>query len=84
MYEHTCEYCDGIVREKRVQREASSTRLALLFSRMYRSGCATSAGRATITRGDLGHARRLHRVALVASGKVAAEKSEQVPVAQFV
>jgi YgiT-type zinc finger domain-containing protein len=76
MYGYKCEYCDGIVREKIVQREAFKHKRAFVILENVPIGVCDKCGTRYY------HANLLHRVAQVAAGKVAA-KSEPVPVAQF-
>ncbi len=76
MYGYECEYGDGTVREKVVKREAFKHKNGFVILENVPIGVCDKCGARYY------HAELLHRVAQVASGKVAA-KSEQVPVAQF-
>lgn len=77
MYGYKCEYCDGIVREKIVKREAFKHKKGFVILENVPIGVCDKCGTRYY------HANLLHRVVDVAEGKVAA-KSESVPVAQFV
>lgn len=77
MYNYKCEYCDGIVREKVVKREAFKHKNGFVILEDVPIGVCDKCGTRYY------HASLLHRVAEVASGKAASEKTEQVPVAHF-
>lgn len=77
MYGYKCEYCDGVVREKRVQREAFKHKAGFVILENVPVGVCDKCGTRYY------HASLLHRVAQVAEGKTGAQRSEQVPVAQF-
>ena len=76
MYGYKCDYCDGIVREKIVKREAFKHKNGFVILENVPIGVCDICGTRYY------HADLLHRVAKVATGKVAA-KSERVPVAPF-
>ena len=78
MYGYYCEYCDGIVQEKLVKREAFKHKNGFVILEDVPIGICNKCGSRYY------HARLLHRVAEVATGKVALEKTEPVPVAHFV
>jgi YgiT-type zinc finger domain-containing protein len=77
MYGYKCEYCDGTVQEKLVAREAFKHKAGFVILEHVPVGVCDKCGARYY------HASLLHRVAEVAAGKVAADRSEQVPVAQF-
>jgi len=77
MYGYKCEYCDGIVREKIVKREAFKHKNGFVILEDVPIGVCDKCGTRYY------HSSLLRRVGEVAAGKVSA-KSEQVPVAQFV
>jgi len=76
MYGYKCEYCDGIVREKIVKREAFKHKKGFVILENVPVGVCDKCGARYY------HADLLHRVAEVATGKVTA-RAERVPVAQF-
>ncbi len=76
MYGYKCEYCEGIVREKIVKREAFKYKNGFVILDVPIGVCDKCGTRYY-------HSSLLRRVGEVAAGKVSA-KSEQVPVAQFV
>lgn len=77
MYGYKCEYCDGIVREKMVKREAFKHKNEFVILENVPIGVCDKCGTRYY------HSSLLRRVSEVVAGKVTA-KSEQVPVAQFV
>ena len=77
MYGYKCEYCDGIVREKLVKREAFKHKSGFVILEDVPIGVCDRCGTRYY------HARLLHRFADVAAGRVASEKTEHVPVAHF-
>ena len=77
MYGYKCEYCDGIVREKVVKREAFKHQNGFVILENVPVGVCDKCGSRYY------HSSLLHRVDEVAAGKVTAQ-SEQVPVAQFI
>ena len=77
MYNYHCEYCDGVVREKLVEREAFKHKNGFVILEHVPVGVCDRCGTRYY------HARLLHRVAEVAAGQVTLEKIEQVPVAVF-
>ena len=74
MYGYTCEYCDGLVQEKVVKREAFKHKNGFVILEDVPIGVCNTCGTRYY------HARLLHRVAEIAAGIVAPEKTEQVPV----
>ncbi len=77
MYGYSCEYCDGIVREKTVKREAFKHKDGFVILEEVPIGVCDKCGARYY------HARLLHRVAQVASGAALPQRAEQVPVAHF-
>jgi YgiT-type zinc finger domain-containing protein len=77
MYGYKCEYCDGIVQEKIVKREAFKHKDGFVILEDVPVGVCNKCGARYY------HASLLHRVAAVAAGRVPLEKTEQVPVAHF-
>lgn len=77
MYGYQCEYCDGIVREKIVKREAFKHKNGFVILEDVPIGVCDKCGTRYY------HASLLKRVAEIADGKVRQEKTEQVPVAHF-
>ena len=77
MYGYKCEYCDGIVQEKIVKREAFKHKNGFVILEDVPIGVCDKCG------AHYYHASLLHRVAAVADGIVPLEKTEQVPVAHF-
>ena len=77
MYGYKCEYCDGIVRERIVKREAFKHRNGFVILEDVPVGVRDKCGyryyRSTL----------LHRVEEIAAGKRSPERTEQVPVACF-
>jgi len=75
LFGYRCEYCDGTVREKRVEREAFKHRAGFVILEDVVIGvCDQCVNRYYA-------AERLMRVQAIASGKIAPERTEQVPVA---
>ena len=77
MYGYHCEYCDGVVREKIVKREAFKHKSGFVILENVPIGVCDKCGARYY------HSTLLHRVAQIAEGTVSAEKAERVPVAQY-
>jgi len=77
MYGYKCEYCEGIVRERLVPREAFKHRLGFVILENVPIGECDKCGYRYF------HASLLHRVEAIATGKTSPERTEQVPVAAF-
>ena len=77
MYGYKCEYCDGMVREKVVKREAFKHKNGFVILENVPIGVCDKCGTRYY------HSTLLRRVDEVAAGRVRA-KSERVPVAQFI
>jgi len=77
VYGYKCEHCDGIVRERIVKREAFKHRSSFVILEDVPVGVCDTCGYRYY------HSSLLHRVEEVATGKHAAERTEQVPVAVF-
>lgn len=78
MYDSPCSHCDGMVREKIVKREAFKHRLGFVILEDVPVGVCDQCGVRYY------HASILHRVQDVATGRIAAQRSEMVPVASTV
>ena len=73
---YRCEYCEGTVREKRVEREAFKHRTGFVILEDVLIGvCDTCANRYY-------SAEILKHVQAVATGKILPERTEHVPVSQ--
>lgn len=77
MYGYKCEYCDGIVREKIVEREVFKHRYGFVILEHVPIGVCDKCGYRYY------HSSLLHRVEEIATKKEAPERVEQVPVAAF-
>lgn len=77
MYGYKCEYCDGIVQEKIVKREAFKHKNGFVILEDVPIGVCDKCGTRYY------HSSLLKRVAEIAEGKAKQEKTEQVPVAHF-
>ncbi len=77
MSDYNCEHCDGIVREKIVEREAFKYKRGFVILECAPIGVCDKCGTRYY------HASLLHRVAEVAAGRSAIDKTENVPVARF-
>jgi len=75
-YGYPCDRCDGMVREKIVKREAFKHRLGFVILENVPIGVCDVCGLRYY------HASILHRVNDIATGRVAPERTDQVPVAQ--
>ncbi len=72
---YPCEYCDGKVREKRVQREAFKHKGGFVILEDLIIGVCDKCGNRYYS------AETLKRVHAVATGTIPPERTEQVPVA---
>ncbi|MGH2352834.1 MAG: YgiT-type zinc finger protein [Chloroflexota bacterium] len=77
MYGYRCEYCDGIVREQLVDREAFRHARSFVILEQVPVGVCDKCGHRYY------HASLLRRVEEVATGGRAPERTEQVPVAAY-
>ena len=77
MYGYKCEHCDGIVREHIVKREAFKHRHGFVILENVPIGICDNCGY------HYYHSTLLHLVEEIATGKQAAQRTEQVPVAAF-
>ncbi|MDQ3700327.1 MAG: YgiT-type zinc finger protein [Chloroflexota bacterium] len=75
MYDYKCEYCDGIVREVFVEREAFKHALGFVILERVPVGICDKCGHRYY------HASLIRRVEAIATGKVPPERTEHVPVA---
>lgn len=76
MYGYECDHCDGMVREKIVKREAFKHRHGFVILENVPVGVCDSCGLRYY------HSSILHRVDDVATGRVAPQGTDLVPVAQ--
>ncbi len=74
-FEYRCAFCEGTVREKRVEREAFKHRLGFVILEDVVIGVCDRCGNHYYS------ADTLKRVDAVATGEVPAERTEEVPVA---
>jgi YgiT-type zinc finger domain-containing protein len=72
---YRCEYCEGTVREKQVEREAFKHKRGFVILENIRIGICEKCGNRYYS------ADTLRRVQAIATGKVPPERTEQVPVA---
>jgi YgiT-type zinc finger domain-containing protein len=77
MYGYQCEYCDGTVRERIVEREAFKHRDGFVILENVPVGVCDKCGYRYY------HSTLLHRVAKIAARKESPTRMEQVPVAPF-
>jgi YgiT-type zinc finger domain-containing protein len=77
MYGYKCEYCNGTVREKIVEREAFKHKRGFVILEHVPIGVCDNCGTRYY------HASLLQRVAEVAAGRSVIDKTENVPVAHF-
>ena len=77
MYGYKCEYCDGIVQERVVEREAFKHRHGFVILEKVPVGVCDKCGYRYY------HSSLLHRVEEIAAEKRAPERVERVPVAVF-
>jgi len=72
---YRCEYCEGVVQAKRVEREAFKHKTGFVILENAVIGVCDKCGNRYYT------AETLKRVQAIASGQVPPERTEQVPVA---
>jgi YgiT-type zinc finger domain-containing protein len=72
---YQCEYCEGVVQAKRVDREAFKHKTGFVILEDVVIGVCEKCGNRYYTAGTL------KRVQAIASGEVRPERTEQVPVA---
>jgi YgiT-type zinc finger domain-containing protein len=77
MYGYKCEYCDGIVQERVVDREAFKHRHGFVILENVPIGVCDKCGCRYY------HSTLLHRVEEIAARKKSPERMELVPVAAF-
>ena len=77
MYGYKCEYCEGIVQPKVVEREAFKHKNGFVILEDITIGVCDSCGNRYYT------ADILHTVHEIATGKRSPEKTEEVPVAHL-
>ena len=77
MYGYRCEYCDGMVRERIVAREAFKHRDGFVILENVPVGVCDKCGYRYY------HSTLLHRVQEIAAKKKSPTRMEQVPVAPF-
>ena len=76
MYGYKCEYCNGTVRKRIIEREAFKHKKGFVILENVPIGVCDKCG-------NRYHSSEiLHRVEEIASGKKAPERTESVPVAQ--
>lgn len=75
LFGYRCEYCDGIVRPKRIDREAFKHTNGFVILEDVVIGICDRCGSRYYTAGTL---QRVHEVAI---GRAAADRVEEVPVA---
>jgi len=72
---YRCEYCEGTVQEKRVEREAFKHKTGFVILEDVVIGVCDKCGNRYYT------ADTLKRVQAIATGKIPPERTEEVPVA---
>jgi len=77
MYGYRCEYCDGTVRERLVEQEVFKHRRGFVILENVPVGVCDKCGYRYY------HSTLLHRVEDIATGKIAPQRTEQVPVTAF-
>ena len=77
MYGYRCEYCDGIVRERVIDREAFKHRYGFVILENVPIGVCDKCGHRYY------HSTLLHRVEEIAARKESPERMELIPVAAF-
>ena len=77
MYDYKCEYCDGIVRQRIVEREAFKHRAGFVILENVPVGVRDTCGYRYY------HASLLRRVDEIAAKRRLPERMESVPVAAF-
>jgi len=78
MYGYKCEYCDGIVQERTVEREVFKHRDGFVILENVPVGVCDKCGYRYY------HASLLHRVEEIMAKEKAPERMEMIPVASFV
>lgn len=73
---YRCEYCEGMVREKRVEREAFKHKAGFVILEDVAIGVCDKCGNRYYS------ADTLKRVEGIVTGKIPPDRTEQVPVAQ--
>ncbi len=74
-FNYPCEYCDGTVRQKSVEREAFKHKNGFVILEELTIGICDKCGNRYYS------ADVLHRVQELATGKISPERTEQIPVA---
>lgn len=74
MYEYRCEYCEGTVRSRLVNREAFKHKSGFVILENISIGICDSCGNRYYS------ADILHAVHEIATGKKAADRKEEIPV----
>lgn len=77
MYGYKCEYCEGTVRKRIVEREAFKHKSGFVILEKVPVGICDTCGYRYY------HSSILRRVEEVASGKISPDKTERVPVAHL-
>ena len=72
---YRCEYCEGIVRARRIEREAFKHKNGFVILEDVEIGVCDQCGNRYYS------ANTLKRVRAIATGKIRPERTEQVPVA---
>ena len=74
LFGYQCEYCDGTVREKRVEREAFKHKTGFVILEDVQIGICDKCSNRYYT------AETLKQVQAIATGKILPERTEQIPV----
>jgi len=74
-FRYRCEYCEGMVREKQVERETFQHKARVVILEKVVIGVCDKCGIRYYS------AETLKRVHAIATGRIPAERTEQVPVA---
>ena len=74
---YQCEYCEGVVREKRIEREAFKHKTGFVILEDVVIGVCDKCGNRYYT------AQTLKRVQGIATGQIRPERTEQVPVSHI-
>ncbi len=74
MYDYTCEYCDGVVKEKLVKKEVFKHKTGFIMLENVPVGVCNKCGYRYY------HAKILQRVEEIANGKRLPERTEIIPV----
>jgi YgiT-type zinc finger domain-containing protein len=77
VYGYKCEFCDGIVKEQRVEKEAFKHRKGFVILENVPVGICDKCGYRYY------HSTILHKVEEIAEGKQAPERTESIPVAHL-